>query len=267
LPADPSTQPGSYQPPQISSLIPFDGVWRFDYSMFGPPAFNWKDLDFDEDAAFWPGPNQAIFANLADTPDPFNTSLSLGSTAYYFRHRFNYTNTVRGACLRLLPLIDDGAVFYLNGREILRLGMPPGGVDENTLAARNVGIAAYEGPFDIPEPNLVHGENVLAVEVHQSDPFSEDVVFGVELDAVVPPPTPARFSSFRVAGAGQVYLSMPGQAGRTYVIESSADMRRWEPWAIRTNYYGSPLTITVGTTNSLHRFYRAFQTPLSCADR
>ncbi|MBI4661549.1 MAG: hypothetical protein HY735_22230 [Verrucomicrobia bacterium] len=51
---------------------------------------------------------------------------------------------------------------------------------------------AYAGPFDVSSASLVTGDNVFAVEVHQSDATSSDIVFGAELRAirtVTPPPT------------------------------------------------------------------------------
>ena len=42
-----------------------------------------------------------------------------------------------------------------------------------------------EGPFDLPARALRSGDNVLAVEVHQSTSASVDVVFGGELIADV----------------------------------------------------------------------------------
>ena len=62
--------PGSLLPPQIVGLIPFDGEWRFDYSLFGPPAANWKEIGFDEDVAFWPGPNRVCSTGGSPTSSP-----------------------------------------------------------------------------------------------------------------------------------------------------------------------------------------------------
>src|SRR5262249_13351454 len=80
--------------------------------------------------------------------------------------------------------IDDGAVFYLNGQEIYRLAMPTGIITQATFATRTVGDAALEGPFDVPAAGLVRGDNVLAVEVHQANTTSSDIVFGMAADVI-----------------------------------------------------------------------------------
>ena len=53
--------------------------------------------------------------------------------------------------------------------------------------ARAVGDAVWEGTFTIPTDHLVTGTNLLAVEVHQTDPTSSDVVFGMTLDMAIEP--------------------------------------------------------------------------------
>jgi hypothetical protein len=61
--------------------------------------------------------------------------------------------------------------------------MPGGSVAASTLAAS----AATEGVFTVQNvfpTNLVAGENVLAVEVHQQSATSSDVVFGLAVKAV-----------------------------------------------------------------------------------
>jgi len=59
-----------------------------------------------------------------------------------------------------------------------------GPIGHGTFARDTVGDASYEGPFDLSIADLIVGENVLAVEVHQDDPGSSDIVFGLELEAV-----------------------------------------------------------------------------------
>jgi hypothetical protein len=115
----------------------------------------------------------------------------LGITTYYFRTHFVlnpvFTNATIGLKIKLATVIDDGAVFYLNGSEIFRLAMPEGPVNSSTLSSRLVGDAVWEGTFTIPIDHLLTGTNLLAVEVHQTDPTSSDVVFGMTLDLAIEP--------------------------------------------------------------------------------
>ena len=83
----------------------------------------------------------------------------------------------------LHPVVDDGAVYYLNGLEIYRQNMPSGPIGYATLASGSVATPAYTGPFIVAVTNLLSGTNVLAVEVHQftTNPIAADMAFGVEV--------------------------------------------------------------------------------------
>jgi len=104
---------------------------------------------------------------------------------------------------------DDGAVVYLNGREVFRSNMPSGTISPGTLASSTVGgtdeSTLYEADLD---PGwLVTGRNVMAVELHQSDAASSDLSFALQLRAVL---TPVRDPVVRsVVEGGQLRLSWP----------------------------------------------------------
>ena len=75
-------------------------------------------------------------------------------------------------------------MIYINGQEALRIGMNDGNFDSSTFANRTVSDAVYEGPFELPGELLLAGPNLVAVEVHQTNANSSDVVFGLSLDLV-----------------------------------------------------------------------------------
>ena len=58
-------------------------------------------------------------------PVPLNTPLALGPRTFYFRTRFEWNGEAPPTRLQLWAVVDDGAILYLNGKEALRLGMPP----------------------------------------------------------------------------------------------------------------------------------------------
>jgi hypothetical protein len=105
---------------------------------------------------------------------------------YYFEGEFNVTaqDVAQFSGLELTHFIDDGAVFFLNGAEVGRVRMPPGGVTAATLAEQEVASPVLEGPILIPASALVAGSNRLSVEVHQSSLSSDDIVFGASLSGV-----------------------------------------------------------------------------------
>ena len=175
-------------------LIPLESVWRYDASGAGHTGSAWRQPGFDD--AAWDEGRALLYNESAALPAPKNTELPLGATTYYFRTDFELAAGVEGTDLVLRPIIDDGAVFYLNGAELLRLNMPEGPIDPSTLASVGVGDATFSSPLTAPAAALRAGRNVLAVEVHQRTTNSSDIVFGLELraTAVVVPGQPFRES-------------------------------------------------------------------------
>ena len=91
---------------------------------------------------------------------------------------------------------DDGAILYLNGREIGRSNMPTGTVTSGTLASATQSGSNESSIHTIDYPlspgDLTEGENILAVEVHQSSTGSGDLGLDVRLSGFKPtgPPAP-----------------------------------------------------------------------------
>jgi hypothetical protein len=161
------------------SLVTVTNVWRYN-QLNDFTGINWFETNYNDSA--WPLGAGLLYVEGAALPAPKNTLLTLGRTTYYFRTRFHFTGNPFGISLKLFTVLDDGAVIYLNGREIHRIRMPGGPVTYSTLANGSVGDAIYEGPIILPGGALVQGENVLAVEVHQSSTGSTDIVLGLAMD-------------------------------------------------------------------------------------
>ena len=89
-------------------------------------------------------------------------------------------------------LRDDGAIVYLNGYEVFRSNVPTDDVDYRTLA--NLDVDGIEETtfysYSVDKGLLFEGDNLLAVEIHQSDVASPDLSFALELVADYGPPLP-----------------------------------------------------------------------------
>jgi hypothetical protein len=175
-----SVRPASYE------LFPMTNVWRY-HAAGQDLGAAWRNPDYDDTG--WPR-GAALFHNEnAALPAPKNTPLPLTNAAeqlivtYYFRTHFHWPGPTASAVLTARALLDDGAVLYLNGAEVMRVGMPaaPAPISYNTFANRTVGDAAADEVFSLPATALAEGDNVLAVEVHQADAAGTDVVFGLAL--------------------------------------------------------------------------------------
>ncbi|MHB1307443.1 MAG: lamin tail domain-containing protein [Limisphaerales bacterium] len=165
---------------EATALIGMTDEWRFSQAGFDPGA-GWQTAGFDD--ASWESGNGLFHVETATLDFPKNTPLTLGPSTYYFRQEFVFAGNPAAVTLELGLLVDDGAVVYLNGQEILRLGLPEGAIGHGDFASRIVDDASLEGPFVIPSSALLPGVNLIAVEVHQVNAESSDVVFGAALSA------------------------------------------------------------------------------------
>ncbi|MEM7264147.1 MAG: LamG domain-containing protein, partial [Planctomycetota bacterium] len=143
-----------------SDLLDIDAIWRYDASGDGYTTSAWRQPGFDD--ADWPQGEGALYNEDSDIDAPKGTQIPLGAIVFYFRSTFEFDGEPEGVDLRLRPIIDDGAVFYLNGVELYRHNMAGGPVDPSTFASVAVGNAAYAGPFTVPAPSLRRGTNTIA---------------------------------------------------------------------------------------------------------
>ena len=114
------------------------------------------------------------------------TDLTLGRRTYYFETDFQFTGDPDAVSqLQLTHLVDDGAIFYLNGVEVSRFNFAEDEVvDANTLvdSEKFVRNAALRSLL-LDTSSLVTGTNRLSVEVHQVNDTSSDIVFGAALES------------------------------------------------------------------------------------
>lgn len=101
----------------------------------------------------------------------------------YFRTSFRVPADRRFTTVELSLMRDDGAVLYLNGREIARSNMNEGKVTFATEARSVIGHDDEQRFIDIPlnPADLLPGDNVLAVEIHQKGDASTDLGFDLGL--------------------------------------------------------------------------------------
>jgi hypothetical protein len=156
--------------------------------------------------------------------------------------------------LELLTVVGDGAVFYLNGVEILRYNMPAApaaiGYFANAVTAVAGAICTNAAVF---VTNLATGTNTLAVEVHQASNWYQNVVFGLELTATFVPADPLPPQAIPELNlqrdADSVTLSWNGGG---YALQSSLNITgRWTE--VQTNMANPYRT---GVTNAERKFWR-----------
>lgn len=159
------------------TLLPRRAVWSF-FSRGTLPAADWYATGFD-DSGWSRGAGELGFGEGDE-----QTYISPLGVAHYFRTTFVKPADTGVRSARLRMVVDDGAVVYLNGSEVGRYNMPSGAVTQTTTASTAIGgdtEQTYQS-MTIPLSNLRTGQNVLAVEVHNSSTLSSDISF----DAFLP---------------------------------------------------------------------------------
>jgi hypothetical protein len=173
-------------------LVRVTNVWR--YQQQGADlGIAWRATNYNDST--WPQGAALLYAETAALPAPANTPLNLTGTngsqviTYYFRTHFTLSSSPAGVQLIASNVIDDGAVFYLNGVEAARFNLSAVPVLAASFADGLVDNAVYTSA-SLDASALRQGDNVLAVEVHQVNATSTDIVFGMSLHAIFPTNTP-----------------------------------------------------------------------------
>jgi len=182
--------------PVTVTLLTISNVWSYQ-PRTNYDAVNWTTNTYND--ATWPtGPallGRQSFNSNQVWPEPFRTAIetNFNQTNFYFRAHFNVAAGATYTSLQLRHIIDDSAVFYLNGVEIpgTRFNLPGGTINGTVFASSTISVGSYRGPFTVPISMLRTGDNVFAVDVHQSANNSSDVAMGVELQALIVTNSPA----------------------------------------------------------------------------
>lgn len=218
---------------EFSTLVPAGAEWRY-HDEGKDLGSLWRIASFD-DTLWKRGPAQLgygdddVVTEIGYGPDANNKYITS-----YFRHEFFVEEAGRIINATLGVARDDGAVVYLNGREVFRSNMPPGTITSRTLASSTVGSEDESTYFEaeLAGTSFLEGRNVLAVEVHQAAADSSDVSFNLRLEALLAPASgvglfPTLVPEITPQG---VRVSWP-TAFTGYSLQSRLDFQTDEDWA------------------------------------
>jgi hypothetical protein len=170
------------------TLLPAGSVWRY-LDTGANLGTAWRSNSFNDTSwASGPAPLGYGEMNVGQWPRTTNT-FGLNPTnkniTTYYRRILTVPNAAKFTGLDFRLLRDDGAIVYLNGAEVFRSNMPTGAVDYLTLVSANVGGSDETNFFTTTlSPWFLHdGDNLLAIEIHQSSPSSSDIAFDLEITA------------------------------------------------------------------------------------
>jgi hypothetical protein len=245
-----------------TELFGLTQTWRFTTNNLD--GTNWKTPAYNDSAWLGQGPGLLYVLENSAQVAPRNTQMPPTSgtsipRTYYLRTHFNFSGGTAGLSLLFSNYVDDGAVFYLNGAEIFRLRMaaPPAVIANNSAATgtpctgtAQAGDAATICPdvFSVSGSllaNLVQGDNVLAVEVHNA--IGTDLVFGSALLQVSAVQVRPQLSIWPEGDLATLFWN-----GEGFTLQQSTDLGSAANWSDVPGAAQSPVT----RTNSASAFYR-----------
>jgi len=175
-------------PGGTGTLVAKGATWRYldDGSNQGT---GWRLSGFD-DASWASGPAELGYGDGGEaTVVGFGGDSGNKHITTYFRHTFTVQHAWQISEVVVNLMRDDGAIVYLNGQELFRDNMTDDPVDYRTRSLTVVGGGNESTYFphtefvNDPTDLLTDGQNVLAVEIHQTSPTSSDISFDMEMNA------------------------------------------------------------------------------------
>jgi hypothetical protein len=164
-------------------LIPANSEWSYLFNQL--PQKNWRTNTAD--TTHW----LKGFATLGYGDHDLRTKIGsndLKNTVkqIYFRKEVLLDDLELNSLTQLTfnLLADDGAVVYLNGREVIRYNLPTGTLTKDSgakLRANSRGSEMIYQNFSVPADYLVMGKNIISVILYQIDKKSSDMRFDLQM--------------------------------------------------------------------------------------
>jgi lysophospholipase L1-like esterase len=248
----------------VTPFITASSTWK--YSDQGLDlGTNWVQPGYDDSG--WPQGQGRLGYNAPG----ITTTINYGSATNrylttYFRNTFVVSAGLHYTNLNLRLNRADGAVVWLNGRELFRVNLPSGPVGFQTRATAVVLADALNTYYstNLPIPSLLAGTNVIAVEVHKYNPVLSSLSFDLELFgmAEVAPPLTSSLTGTELDlrwpatnHAGFILMSATNLSQETWIpvggpyllnggfYEYSQPLSLWQPGSFyRLVYAGLPAT-------------------------
>ena len=198
-----------FSPVRLKAVAPASYVfqgWKQKAQMKGTQVFAqgtaWSYYDQGSlDGEDWTSPSYSTSDwNSGRAPLGYNnpnvseaTRLDYGDDAnykrptYYFRKNLMLTTTPTSDMeFWLNGTIDDGVVVYVNGQEAARYNMPSGDVYYNTFATTYANNNPDYASLQLDASLFQRGSNVIAVELHNNQANSSDILWDANLVMMEP---------------------------------------------------------------------------------
>ena len=177
-------------------VFPKNSEWTYFDQAFNWNLVGWQNPTFDDSA--W-STRSGIFGHGEPALPGIETEVGFGPNpaakpiTTYFRQNFTLPASPEGTQPTPVSFschFNDGVIIHLNGQEISRDNLPDGPISEYTPALS--AITPYTNTrrlvFFVSEEQLLPGENVWAIEVHQANVASDDLFFDFHYLIEIPEP-------------------------------------------------------------------------------
>lgn len=163
-------------------LVPFGATWKYlDNGSNQDSA--WRSATFPDES--WKTGKGRFGYGQGDetTPISYGPEDRKKYTTTYFRKEITLGNLADFSSFTGKVIRDDGVVVYLNGSEVYRNNLPAGSISYTTRATSASDQGKTPQTFSVEASAFKSGKNVIAVEIHQTNNYSYDLSFDLELSA------------------------------------------------------------------------------------
>ncbi len=173
-------------PPEWATWIPWGSTWKYLDDGIGPGE-GWTEASYD-DSGWAEGPGPLGYGEDEETALSWGDDEDDKHITSWFRATVTLVDPGDVLTAELSVLRDDGVVVWLNGQEVLRDNLPAGELDAETLALTSITGGSESDPqvVDLDPALLLAGDNLFAIELHQSTPTSSDLAVDLALRVSLP---------------------------------------------------------------------------------
>lgn len=242
-----------------TNFIASGGIWKY-LDNGSNQGTNWAQFNYD-DSTWASGPSQLGYGDDDEqTVVGYGGNPALKFITTYFRSGFSAPPewTITNLTFRLLR--DDGAVVWLNGKELYRSNMPGGLITFTSISSGTVDGANEDTFFNsVFTITNVAPTNLVGVEIHQRQADSSDISFDLEVVgtgyiAVITPPE----LNIALLPTGEIQITWP-VSYTGWQLYSSADLPG--TWTVpahtaTTNNNQRVVILPAGAASHFYRLHR-----------
>ena len=246
-------------------LVSVGGKWHY-YDLATAPSRNWAKSNFD-DSVWQAGPGLLGYGNGNEATEvSYGTNPDSKRATVYFRQIFDVEAVELIDRVTFKLLRDDAAAVYLNGMEVYRDKNLSRTARHTTYASSTIVDENAYATFEVDGSRLANGKNVIASEVHQANRTSSDLSFALFGKAHQFPGAwvtlktgldinEDEFINLNVK-AKPFKIVFGSKLKKSYTIESSSDLSRWESSQVINGTGDNVEFIPISKPTEKARFFR-----------